>query len=78
MKKLFFFRTGDNMIKISRLIHDYIQRDEEGNPAGTVRAIDDVTLDVKPGKNVMKAIRDRILSLRDKDFLYYFLFDEHL
>ncbi len=50
MKKLFFFRTGDNMIKISRLIHDYIQRDEEGNPAGTVRAIDDVTLDVKPGQ----------------------------
>lgn len=38
------------MIKISELIHDYIQRDEEGNPAGTVRAIDDVSLDVQPGQ----------------------------
>lgn len=38
------------MIKISKLIHDYIQRDEEGNPAGTVRAIDDVSLDVRPGQ----------------------------
>ncbi len=38
------------MIKISKLIHDYIQRDEEGNPAGTVRAIDDVSLDVEPGQ----------------------------
>ena len=38
------------MIKIRELIHDYIKRDEEGNPAGTVRAIDDVSLDVKPGQ----------------------------
>ena len=38
------------MIKISKLIHDYIQRDEEGNPSGTVRAIDDVSLDVRPGQ----------------------------
>lgn len=38
------------MIKISQLIHDYIQRDEEGNPAGTVRALDDVSLDVQPGQ----------------------------
>lgn len=38
------------MIKISKLIHDYIQRDEEGNPAGTIRAIDDVSLDVQPGQ----------------------------
>ncbi|MDO4418338.1 MAG: energy-coupling factor transporter ATPase [Eubacteriales bacterium] len=38
------------MIKISKLVHDYIQRDEEGNPSGTVRAIDDVSLDVKPGQ----------------------------
>ena len=38
------------MIKIRDLIHDYIKRDEEGNPAGTVRAIDDVSLDVKPGQ----------------------------
>lgn len=38
------------MIKVSKLIHDYIQRDEEGNPSGTIRAIDDVSLDVKPGQ----------------------------
>lgn len=38
------------MIKIRNLIHDYIKRDEEGNPAGTVRAIDDVSLDVNPGQ----------------------------
>ena len=38
------------MIKISKLIHDYIQRDEEGNPSGTVRAIDGVSLDVEPGQ----------------------------
>ncbi|MDO5133918.1 MAG: energy-coupling factor transporter ATPase [Eubacteriales bacterium] len=38
------------MIKISKLIHDYIQRDEEGNPSGTIRAIDDVSLDVAPGQ----------------------------
>ena len=38
------------MIKTRDLIHDYIKRDEEGNPAGTVRAIDDVSLDVKPGQ----------------------------
>ena len=43
-------RDGNIMIKISKLIHDYIQRDEEGNPAGKVRAIDDVSLDVKPGQ----------------------------
>ena len=38
------------MIKISKLIHDYIQCDEEGNPSGTIRAIDDVSLDVSPGQ----------------------------
>ena len=38
------------MIKVSKLIHDYIQRDEDGNPSGTIRAIDDVSLDVKPGQ----------------------------
>ena len=38
------------MIKISRLIHDYIQRDEEGNPSGTIRALDDISLDVEPGQ----------------------------
>lgn len=38
------------MIKIRELIHDYIKRDEEGNPAGSIRAIDDVSLDVEPGQ----------------------------
>lgn len=38
------------MIKISKLIHDYIKRDDEGNAAGTVRAIDGVDLDVRAGQ----------------------------
>ena len=38
------------MIKISKLIHDYIQSDEEGNPSGTIRAINDISLDVEPGQ----------------------------
>lgn len=38
------------MIKISKLIHDYIQRDEEGNPSGTIRAINDISLDVEQGQ----------------------------
>ncbi len=38
------------MIKTRGLIHDYVTRDEEGNPVGTVRAIDDVDIDVKPGQ----------------------------
>ena len=38
------------MIKISKLIHDYIKRDDEGNVAGTVRAIDGVDLDVRAGQ----------------------------
>ncbi|MDO4285420.1 MAG: energy-coupling factor transporter ATPase [Eubacteriales bacterium] len=40
------------MIKALHLIHDYIKRDEEGNPQGTIRAVDDVSLDVKPGEFV--------------------------
>ena len=39
-----------SMIKIQKLIHDYIKRDDEGNAAGTVRAIDGVDLEVKPGQ----------------------------
>ena len=38
------------MIKIEKLIHDYIKRDDEGNVAGTQRAIDGVDLHVKPGQ----------------------------
>ena len=38
------------MIKIQKLIHDYIKRDDEGNVAGTVRAINGVDLHVEPGQ----------------------------
>ena len=39
-----------SMISIRNLIHDYTTRDEEGNVNGSVRAIDDVSLDVSPGQ----------------------------
>ena len=38
------------MIKIQKLIHDYIKRDDEGNAAGTVRAIDGIDLHIEPGQ----------------------------
>ena len=38
------------MIRIRDLIHDFLLRDDEGNVNGTVRAIDDVSLDVAPGQ----------------------------
>ncbi len=38
------------MIKIQKLIHDYIKRDDEGNAAGTVRAIDGIDLNIEPGQ----------------------------
>ena len=38
------------MIKIQKLIHDYIKRDDEGNAAGTQRAVDGVDLEVKAGQ----------------------------
>ncbi|SDZ85368.1 energy-coupling factor transport system ATP-binding protein [Lachnospiraceae bacterium NK3A20] len=38
------------IIQTLNLIHDYITRDEEGNEVGTVRALDDVSLDVEPGQ----------------------------
>ncbi len=37
------------MIKAEHLIHEYIKRDEEGNAVGTIRAIDDVDIDIKQG-----------------------------
>lgn len=40
----------NQIIRIMGLIHDYIKRDEDGNVAGTVRAIDDVSLDVIRGQ----------------------------
>ena len=38
------------IIKIKNLIYDYIKSDEEGNVESTVRAVDDVTLDIKKGE----------------------------
>lgn len=38
------------MAAVKHLIHDYVTRDEEGNISGTVRAVDDVTLDAEPGQ----------------------------
>lgn len=37
------------MIKAKDLVFEYIQRDEEGNIEGINRAIDQVSLDIKPG-----------------------------
>lgn len=39
-----------SIIKIEKLIHDYVKRDDEGNVEGTVRAIDGVDLHVEPGQ----------------------------
>ena len=38
------------IIKIKNLIYDYIKTDEEGNAESTVRALDDVSLDIKKGE----------------------------
>ena len=38
------------MVSVKKLIHDYIIRDDEGNPSGSIRAIDDVTIDAEPGQ----------------------------
>ncbi len=40
------------IIKASKLIYEYIKRDEEGNPAGVNRAVDQVDIDVRPGEFV--------------------------
>ncbi len=40
------------IIKASKLIYDYIKRDENGNPDGTRRAVDQVDLDIEPGSFV--------------------------
>lgn len=39
-----------SIIKIEKLIHDYIKRDDEGNVEGTVRAVDGVDLHVERGQ----------------------------
>lgn len=38
------------IIKIKNLIFDYVKNDEEGNVESTVRAVDDVSLDIKKGE----------------------------
>ena len=38
------------IIKIKDLIYEYAKRDEEGNVESTIRAVDDVNLDVKKGE----------------------------
>ena len=40
------------MVKARQLVHEYIRRDEEGNPIGTQVAIDHVDMDIKPGSFV--------------------------
>ncbi len=40
------------IIRTSKLIFEYIRRDEEGNPEGITRAVNDVDLDIKPGEFV--------------------------
>lgn len=38
------------IVKTEELVFEYIRRDEEGNVEGVTRAIDQVSLDVKPGE----------------------------
>jgi len=40
------------IIKASKLIYEYIKRDEEGNPEGVNRAVDQVDIDIQPGQFV--------------------------
>lgn len=40
------------IIKIKNLIYEYAKRDEEGNVESTIRAVDDVNLDIKKGEFV--------------------------
>lgn len=42
--------TAMNIIETTHLSYDYIRRDEEGNIEGTMRAVNDVSLSVKPGQ----------------------------
>lgn len=39
-----------NIIKTEKISYDYIRRDEEGNIEGTTRAVEDVSLEIKPGE----------------------------
>ena len=40
------------MVKARQLVHEYIRRDEEGNPIGTQTALDHVDIDIRPGSFV--------------------------
>lgn len=45
-----FTRTDTSIVKTENVSFDYIRRDEEGNPIGVNRAVDNVSLDVKQGQ----------------------------
>ena len=40
------------MVKARQLVHEYIRRDEEGNPIAAQMALDHVDIDIKPGSFV--------------------------
>ena len=40
------------MVKARQLVHEYIRRDEEGNPIATQTALDHVDIDIQPGSFV--------------------------
>lgn len=40
------------MVKARKLVHEYIRRDEEGNPVATQTALDHVDVDITPGSFV--------------------------
>ena len=40
------------MVKARQLVHEYIRRDEEGNPVATQTALDHVDIDIAPGSFV--------------------------
>ena len=40
------------MVKARQLVHEYIRRDEEGNPVAAQMALDHVDIDIKPGSFV--------------------------
>lgn len=42
-----------SIVKTENLVFEYIQRDEEGNPIGVKRAVDDVSLNVKKGEFIV-------------------------
>ncbi len=42
----------EQMVKARQLVHEYIRRDEEGNPIATQVALDHVDLDIAPGSFV--------------------------